>query len=143
MRGTERARPGDRFDDLSEYDSAHPETPWRAERYLDTLGERSRELLTELYLGSPTPNRLMHMVVLAGVARPSMWFDSEPDPVLQTPQVSFYAGDLEAISAAERGDPLTRWRFAVDADRLPHRFFAEDLKKAKPRSQLYPRRRAR
>jgi len=113
-------------DDLADYDAGQPEAPWRAERYLDALEERSRELLTELFVGTPAPDRLLHLVVLAGVARPSLWFDRPPDRVLQAPQLSFYAGDLELISVAERGDPLALWRFAVDADRFAARFFAED-----------------
>jgi hypothetical protein len=113
-------------DDLNDYDTDNPEAPWRAERFLDAMAERSRALLTELYMGPRGPNRLMHLVVLAGVARPSMWFDSAPDPVLEAPMVSFYAGDLEVISMAERGDPLALWRFAVDSDRAPYQFMAGD-----------------
>ncbi|HEY4277606.1 MAG TPA: hypothetical protein VGM91_05270 [Conexibacter sp.] len=113
-------------DDLTDYDTSQPESPWHAERYLETVATSGSDLLGHLLQQPNPPQRLAHLVVLAGTARPAMWFDTAADDVLQAPQLSFFAGDLESISMAERGDPLALWRFALDADREGHRFIGED-----------------
>jgi hypothetical protein len=113
-------------DDLSDYDAGNPEAPWQCARYLDDLDVRSRDLMTSLFLGPSSPDRLLHLVILAGVARPNVWFDRVADDALQAPQVSVFPGDLELLSVAERGDPLALWRFGVDAERLETRVMVED-----------------
>ncbi len=113
-------------DDLSDYDAGNPEAPWQCERYLDDLGVHSQDLMANLFVGPSAPDRLMHLVILAGVARPSAWFDRAADDVLQAPEVSIFPGDLELVSIAERGEPLALWRFGVDAERLDTRFMVED-----------------
>lgn len=105
-------------DDLSTYDLDDPEAPWPAERYRDGLSQLRDELLTALFVGESTPHKLLHLVVLAGLARPSAWFDEAPGPVLQAPEISLHTGDLETVSVAEQGDSLALWRFVLDANRL-------------------------
>jgi hypothetical protein len=113
-------------DDLGDYDQSNPDAPWHAELYLEPVAEASRDLITALLYGPDAPDRIMHLVVLAGVGRPSMWFDRVADEVLQVPELSFYAGDLDLISFAERGDPLALWRFVSDSDRQESRYAPED-----------------
>lgn len=114
------------FDDLVSYDLADPDGWWRVDHHIDAVASRSHELVTHLMYGEDAPKRVMHLVVLAGVGRPCMWFSEAPDPVLGAPHISFCAGDLETVGFAERGDPLALWRYALDADRTDTRFMCED-----------------
>jgi hypothetical protein len=114
------------YDDLGDYDADEPDTQWHAEQHIDAVAAHGRGAAEALLSDSQPPDRLLHMVVLAGVGRPSMWFDLAPDSVLQVRQVSFYAADLEVIGIAERNDPLALWRYGEDADRLTSRVITED-----------------
>ena len=63
-------------DDLSDYQEDDAEAPWECfYRHRDALSRRRDMLATPLFFGEPDelPQKAMHLVVLAGVGRPTVW----------------------------------------------------------------------
>lgn len=77
-------------------------------------------LATQLFLGEcgEMPQELMHLVVLAGVGRPTAWMSERVREPLLVSEVAFAVADLATVSVAERGDPLALWKFARASERL-------------------------
>lgn len=113
-------------DDLADYDRQEPDTPWHAAAHVDRIAERGAALAEHLLLGTRSPNHVLHLVVLAGVGRPAMWFDQAADLATGLRRLSLFAGDLEIVSVAERNDPLALWRYVQDSDRLESRVMTTD-----------------
>jgi hypothetical protein len=111
-------------DDLSDYQENDPEAPWQGfYRYHDALSERRDRLATSLFFGESDelPQKAMHLVVLAGVGRPTVWMSEYAREPLLMPEAAFAVADLTTVSIAERGDPLVLWKFARAGERLEAR----------------------
>jgi hypothetical protein len=111
-------------DDLSDYRERDAEAPWQGfYRHRDALSERRHLLAKPLFFGESDelPQKAMHLVVLAGVGRPTVWMSEYAREPLLMPEVAFAVADLTTVSIAERGDPLVLWKFAHAGERLDAR----------------------
>lgn len=106
------------YEDLEGYERDDPLTSWDATRWEDALALHLRAVEDALLLGpSERPNEVLHVVVLAGSGRPSVFGLPGSAEPLHAPQLLLSLENLDRISMAAH-DPLRLWKYARASERL-------------------------
>lgn len=106
------------YEDLEGYDPDDPFTSWDARKWETALERHLRSVEDGLMLGPGTrPNELLHVVILAGCGRPSVFGLPAPAPPLEAPRLLMSVENLDRISMGEH-DPLSLWKYARASERV-------------------------
>jgi hypothetical protein len=106
------------YEDLDGYDPDDPFTSWDARKWETALEHHLRRMEEGLMLGpGQRPNELLHVVILAGSGRPSVFGLPAPAPPLEAPHLLMSVENLDRISMGEH-DPLTLWKYAGASARV-------------------------